>query len=229
MGKLTDEDIEQLLRETFADKENLDDELPLATKPGRRLGPALLAAAAVVAVLAGVLYGVARGTDPEPAPPVATAAATDDGDIWGAVIVDVAQAVQPAQGWTTVQVSGQLTPAIRRENAGRWLAAAKFSALDKERIERAVGVVAPVEWDHSFACGLQRVATVSVGAIHDLGDHKEVSASIIYRCGYVYAATYRVEQASGGWTVTGTAGQPTSFTDLPCLQAASSASPRAGC
>ena len=34
MSKLTDDDIEQLLRETFAEKENLVDELPLATKRG---------------------------------------------------------------------------------------------------------------------------------------------------------------------------------------------------
>ena len=229
MGKLTDEDVERLLRETFADKEDLVDELPQAIKPRRHLGPTLIAAAAVLVVLAGVLYGVSRGTAPEPGPPVATSAATDDGDIWGTAIVEVIRTVQPRQGWATVQVTGQVAAMVQRRYNGSSIATVKFSGLDKERIGRAVGVVAPVEWDRPPSCGLLRVANVAVGAITDKGDHKEVGATITYPCGHIYLATYRVEKVSGTWRVTGTVGQPTGIIDSKCALAESAASPQAGC
>ena len=73
MAKLTDEELERLLRETFADKEDLLDSLPQATKRRRPVAPLLLAAAAVLAVLGSILYGVSRGGDLDPVPPVATA------------------------------------------------------------------------------------------------------------------------------------------------------------
>jgi hypothetical protein len=108
MGKLTDEDIEQLLRETFADKENLVDELPLATKR-RNPAPVLLAAAAVLVVLAGVVYGVSRAGDlgaVSPAGPVSTTvrSESDDAMIWAAAIEAMLRQVTPGQGWKTVFV-----------------------------------------------------------------------------------------------------------------------------
>ncbi|TKK81409.1 hypothetical protein [Kribbella jiaozuonensis] len=103
MTKLTDEELGDLLRETFADRETLVRQLPEATKR-RHPGPILLAAAAVLAVLAGVLYGVHRADRPDPAPPVA--AATEPGDIWGAAIVAIARQFAPAGGWQSIEVSG---------------------------------------------------------------------------------------------------------------------------
>ncbi|MDX6283081.1 MAG: hypothetical protein QOH03_4152, partial [Kribbellaceae bacterium] len=57
MPKLTDEEVGQLLRETFTEKEELLDHLPEATTipVRRRKAPVLLAAAAVIVILAGVL------------------------------------------------------------------------------------------------------------------------------------------------------------------------------
>jgi hypothetical protein len=93
MAGMTDDDLERLLRETFADKEKLvaeknklaadkqelvadEDELvealPEATKRRRPVAPILLAAASVFVVLGGILYGVSRGSA-DPAPPVASA------------------------------------------------------------------------------------------------------------------------------------------------------------
>ena len=108
MSKLTDDDIEQLLRETFADKENLVDELPLATKR-RNPGPVLLAAAAVLVVLAGVLYGVNRAGDPGAVSPAGQVSTTvrsegDDAMIWAAAIESMLRQVTPGQGWKTVFV-----------------------------------------------------------------------------------------------------------------------------
>ena len=51
MARLTDEELERLLRETFADKEDQVDSLPQTTKRRRPAAPVLLAAAAVLVVL----------------------------------------------------------------------------------------------------------------------------------------------------------------------------------
>ena len=108
MAKLTDDDIEQLLRETFADKENLVDELPSATKR-RSPGPVLLAAAAVLVVLAGVLYAVNRAGDPDAVSPAGQVSPTvrfesDDAMIWAKAIQSMLRQVTPGQGWKTVFV-----------------------------------------------------------------------------------------------------------------------------
>ncbi|MFI5710791.1 hypothetical protein [Kribbella sp. NPDC051620] len=69
MPKLTDEEVGQLLRETFTEKEELLDHLPEATiRPVRRKAPVLLAAAAVLVVLAGVLSVAGLDGGPPPGP-----------------------------------------------------------------------------------------------------------------------------------------------------------------
>jgi hypothetical protein len=67
MSKLTEDDAVRLLRETFADREQLLADLPSATtSTTRRRGPIVLASAAVVAVLGGVLTSAAQPVSRSP-------------------------------------------------------------------------------------------------------------------------------------------------------------------
>lgn len=205
MPRLTDEDLEQLLRETFADKEKLIDSLPQATKRRRRAGPALMAAATVLVVLGGILYGVNRTGDTDPTPPVATTGvvnasgkASPDADVWAAVILAVAQ-----QSRATRQVyvfSG--TTAVQVDENAESGAAARFSAADKVRIEQLVAAVAPVRWKSPVdsSCTPQTLV-ISLGAVSDRGDHKQVSV-LVENCGSVAVGTYRVDRKDGVWTAT---------------------------
>ncbi|MFC6161441.1 hypothetical protein [Kribbella jiaozuonensis] len=214
MTKLTDEELGDLLRETFADRETLVRQLPEATKR-RHPGPILLAAAAVLAVLAGVLYGVHRADRPDPAPPVA--AATEPGDIWGAAIVAIARQFAPAGGWQSIEVSGPGDRPWTLPSGATPPPVVKFTAEDRKRIEQVVAPVAPVVWngrDSGNACDGRRVASISVGPIVDKGDHQEVAVSIFYDCGRGYLPTYRIERVDGVWKVTGTIGYPTGVEPL---------------
>lgn len=169
---------------------------------------------AVLVVRAGVLYGLHRAGRPDPAPPVATTAIDEDGDIWGAAIATIAQDFAPAQGWQTVQVYGQGERARSHPPGSSPEPAVTFTAVDKVRIEQAVGPLAPVQWGDRAAVSTQscinraRVATVTVGPIVDKGDHKEVAMVILYDCDRGYLPTYRVEKLDGVWKVTGTVGAP---------------------
>jgi hypothetical protein len=231
MTKLTDEELGDLLRETFADRESLTDHLPEATKR-RNPGPILLAAAAILAVLAGVLYGVHRADRPDPAPPVATAA--EPGDIWGAAIVAIAQKFAPAAGWQSIEVYGPGDrPQSRLPNATRF---EKLTAQDRKRIEQVVAPIAPIVWgggqDFGNSCDGRRVATVTVGPIVDKGDHREVAASIFYDCGRGWLPNYRIEKVDGVWKVTGTIGYPEGVEPVGggCpTPGKTSTSPRPGC
>ncbi|GAA1675982.1 hypothetical protein GCM10009745_19000 [Kribbella yunnanensis] len=102
MPKLTDDQLGDLLRETFAD--HATDSLPAATKR-RHLAPILIAAAAVLAVLGGVVYGVQR-TDEQP--PVATSTPStvhlSDTAVWAMAIRRIAQEHEPAGGWKAVRL-----------------------------------------------------------------------------------------------------------------------------
>jgi hypothetical protein len=231
MPKLTDEELGDLLRETFADRETLADHLPEATKR-RNPGPVLLAAAAILAVLAGVLYGVHRADRPDPAPPVATA--PEPGDIWGAAIVTIARKFAPAGGWQSIEVYG---PGDRPQSLppkATPTPVVKMTAQDRKRIEQVVAPVAPIVWDgrdSGNSCDGRRVATVTVGSIVDKGDHQEVAVSIFYDCGRGWLPNYRIEKVDGVWKVTGTIGYPEGVEPVGgCPTPVEiSASPRPGC
>jgi hypothetical protein len=231
--RLTDDELGDLLRETFADHETLPDHLPRATKR-RNPAPVLLAAAAVLAVVVGVLYGVHRSGQHDPAQPVATAAVTDDGDIWGAAIVTLAGRFAPPEGWQSIQVDGAGDRPMPRPHDATQPPAVTFSAVAKTRIEQAVAPLAPVQWASPVAvqsCN-RHVPSVTVGPIVDRGDHKEVAVSISYDCGLRgYLPTYRIEKVDGAWKVTGTIGTTTGVAPAAgCPRTAqSSASPREGC
>jgi hypothetical protein len=235
MARLTDEDVERLLRETFADmeklvadKDKLADPLPEAIKRRRPIAPILLAAAAVLVVLGGILYGVNRGDGADPAPPVATAplagAATDDADIWAAVIATIAQKHQPEGGWQAL--IGLEISAVGQERARK---GPEFTEPQKKRMTELLAKVAPLQWPGSVgtaaSCKNRSVAEISVGDVVDAGDHKEVIATISFNCSAGDSAIYRVERVGGIWTVTGVIRSATVFTGA-CAQ---SASPRAGC
>jgi hypothetical protein len=236
MGKLTDEELEQLLRETFADKEKLTDRLPKATTRRWSVAPVLLAAATVLIVLAGILYGVNRGGAADPAPPVATsgvADATQNADIWAAAITAMAQRFAPADGWSSLEVLDR--PSGVRTQVPQESGAAQFSPAVKERISQLAGTVAPVRWPtqavFTQSCTAARIAGIVVGEVVTSGDHKEVRVRIHYNCNYSYAQTYRVEKVGDAWTATGTVGVGEGTVPVGgCpLSRTTPATPRAGC
>jgi hypothetical protein len=228
MARLSDEDLERLLRETFADKETLVDEVPAATTTRRPVAPILLAAAAVLVILTGILYGASRGeTDPEP--PVAAAPATD-ADLWAAAIVAVAEKYEPPAGWRSLTVLDHPETSTR---ASAENSAVKFSVAQKDRITEQVSKVAPVRWTPTPArigdCSNLGFAHIAVGAVVDKVDHKEVPTRIDLECGRGYRVTYRLED-QGGWTVDGTVGPVVVSLPVSCAQSAQKpASPREGC
>jgi hypothetical protein len=247
MAGLTDEDLERLLRETFADKEKLVadkdelvDTLPETTKRGRPVAPILLAAAAVLVVLGGVLYGVSRGSV-DPAPPVATDGvakasgnASPDADIWAAAITAITQRADQTVGTQSVRTVLVMDQTATFTGAERASKVRVFSAAEKARIADLVAKAAHVrvEWPdpavvYTAKC-VQAVVRVSVGEVVDKGDHKEVSTGIS-NCGYS-ALTYRIEKRGDSWTVTGTVGAVQGSIPVSCpMSGKTPASPRFGC
>jgi hypothetical protein len=228
MTKLTDDDLGDLLRETFTEKETLADHLPAATRR-RRTGPVLLAAAVVLAVVAGVLYGVNRVDRPRQTTPAATITASDDADIWAAALTAMARRFEPSSGWHGLVVLDLSDVGKDHVRKGP-----DFSTAQKERIAATVGDVAPVEWDTditSASCRNRQTAQLQVGDIVNKGDHQEVLVSISSGCLYGYGQTYRVEKRDGVWVATGTVGPGTgTWPALDCLMTGKSpASPQAGC
>ena len=230
MTRLTDNELGELLRETFADRESRIEHLPEATRR-RSAGPALLAAAAVLVVLAGVLYGVQRVGRADPALPVATSAAsnaaTDNGDIWGAAVATVARRFQPAGvTWQSVQVYGQFGVVAASDPPKTLKPGVTFTEQDKQRIEQAVNPVAPVRWNGPISpstCLPGRVPRVIVDPVVDKGAHREVGVLFMLGCGNSHGGTYSLEKSGGTWKVFAGTG------DLCGPLRTTSASPRAGC
>jgi hypothetical protein len=208
MTRLTDDELGELLSETFAGKENLIDRLPETTKRRGR-GAALLAAAAVIVVLAGVLYGADRLRNPDPVAPSATSTATstatalarstgDGGEIWGAVVAAMARQFKPAGvSWQAIQVNGG--------RLGPRSATITFSPEVRAEIERAVKPVAPVIWGgpaSPASCTPGPVPIITVYPIFIYPDHTEVRAVFARGCGKAHDETYRLESVGGIWKVT---------------------------
>jgi hypothetical protein len=213
MNDLTDDELGTLLKETFTEKEALLDQLPLATKNGRSRAPVLLAAAAVLVVLAGVLYTINR---PEPAPPAAHGGSVNveetgskDGAIWGTAIVTLASRFQPPHGWSAVEVISQddwpqagpqVTAPGSRYSAN--MPAVRFSAADRVAIESTVRVVAPVTWSRAGVqnapCPARRPARVVVGPVLT---GNQVHLTLQDGCGLARTATYGLRLVNGSWKV----------------------------
>lgn len=237
MARLTDEELERLLRETFADKESLVDDLPKASKRRRPLAPILMAAAAVLVVLAGTVYGVTRDRDADPVATttttgtVDTAGASENAQIWAAAILAGAEQSKPPQGWQSLVL---LNETVIATQAKRDSAVPTFTAADKDKIVELVGRMISVAWNSSrtsaATCTGQALGEVMVGPVIDKGDHKEVAVSIERECGYGYWVTYRLEKQGAAWVVTGTVGPVHQRIPASCVMTGETpASPRPGC
>lgn len=171
MAQLTDDEVGALLRETFADQEKLIDQLPKATTPPvRRKAPALLAAAAVVAVLAGTVTIAGRDHQetarPTPATQVAEKAepASSTGPLtgsttaelnvtaygWGLALKEVTKAERPPGGWPVVKVLDASYEAAGRPS-GSGAAGVPFDEKEREWIASYSGV--RIEWVKSRPTG----------------------------------------------------------------------------
>ncbi|MGW6279010.1 hypothetical protein [Kribbella sp. NPDC055071] len=228
MDRLTDEELERLLRETFADKEKLVDTLLWATRRRRSPVPALLAAAAVLVVLGGILYGVNRDPDVDPVavpPTTAVQPQDEDAQIWASAVTAITQKFQPKYELQLVVMPQRTSPEAdlvivpsREYNSGPQnesaTTAQPFSSTQMDQIADQVGAATQVqvEWLQPGVyagpvdtCAAPEAA-VLVGNVVDKGDHKEVRTKINYGCDFVYAVTYRVEKRADTWTATGPVG-----------------------
>jgi hypothetical protein len=172
MPKLTDEEVGRLLRETFAEKEDLVDQLPEATvAPVRRKAPVLLAAAAVFVVMAGALSiaGINRGPSSEPAsaPPASNADSTptppnpqvqltapppsvSTAYLSGVAIAELTKWERPAGGWPVVKVlDASYDAASSPTSAGG--AGTLISKQDRSTIAELAGT--PISWVRSRPAG----------------------------------------------------------------------------
>jgi hypothetical protein len=211
MPKLTDAELGELLRETFTEREHLIDHLPQATEPPRRRSPipVLLAAAAVLAVLAGALYGVTRVGASDTAPPAATPGpkrtAYDDAMVWSASIETLLRTVKPnPRAWKSVIVLDQSDVGTARAHKGPPISAAQreliTSSLRKITSLRFEGPMPPA----TPTCRDSRVGVVEIADLVDKGDHVEARVSLFHDCNHWNAATYRVEHRGPFWVVTKT-------------------------
>lgn len=236
MPKLTDDEVGQLLRETFADKENLVDQLPEATtSPVRRKLPVLVAAAAVLAVLGGgvSIVGTDHKQEARPTPnqtvPVSgshaaskptTGVTTLELNVtqysWGLAIKELTKAERPAGGWPVVKVLDAPYQAAGNPT-GPGKAGAPFNENDRARIEGYAGV--PIEWVKSRPTGPdicdRPVGTpyVTLGRVvmDKKGSSGTVGVSMWRGCLDGRWLTYRladVPNPKGGsdWKITGTVG-----------------------
>ncbi|MGW7686456.1 hypothetical protein ACWGID_37290 [Kribbella sp. NPDC054772] len=211
MPNLTDDELGTLLRETFADREQLADKLPETTEPVRRRTavPILLAAAAVLAVLAGVLYGVSRvgaAAPPEPAAstPAPARTSTDDARIWAAGLSTMLRTVRPIDGWRSVVVLDLSDVGKNHVRKGP-----PISPEQRALLRRLVRETAPIQYHAEMSpapatCGDNRIGVVQLSDVVDKGDHAEVDVSLFYNCGRWMTAKYRVERRGAGWVVTAT-------------------------
>ncbi|MFI5692014.1 hypothetical protein ACIA58_09270 [Kribbella sp. NPDC051586] len=206
MPKLTDDELGELLRETFADREALVDRLPAATKRPSRL-PVLLAAAAVLAVLAGVLYGVSRIGAAAPEQPAATPAARtakDDAQIWGAALDHMLRTVRPPAGWRSVIVLDLSD--VGKEHARK---GPPISAAQRALMTRLVRTAAPIQFHGDMppaapTCRDSRVGVVQIFDVVEKGDHAEADVALFHDCKHWQTAKYRVEKERTYWVVTAT-------------------------
>ncbi|TDW18674.1 hypothetical protein [Kribbella kalugense] len=210
MTRLTDDELGELLRETFTGQEELIDKLPEATKRRSRV-PVLLAAAAVLAVLAGVLYGVHRVGAPDPVEPAGTATAPDhtgrDAEIWAAAIETIVRKNVPKSGWTTALVMDLSDVGKHHLRKGppmsppqRRLMAATVDPTIRLGFR---GEFSPA----SVTCPNHRTVVLQVSDVLEKSGHLEVNVAIFYGCTQTDTARYRVEPKGQDWVVTATLGR----------------------
>jgi hypothetical protein len=236
---MKDEELGDLLRETFTSKEHQIDSLPAAIKSEkRRTGPILLAAASVLVVLGGILYAVNGGvntrtdqagpgaTTTVPGATIGPGSAPTSGStvhpiplpppnstIWAAAIAELLKIEQPSGGWPGIRV-------LDAPNAGAgggtvtYELAQRFTAAERTAIEKALAGIAPVHWVRNRPQGGKELCDqpaakepyVTVGPVVSVQGHLEVGAWVWRGCLDAHWLTYRLDQQTGGWKITGTVG-----------------------
>ena len=220
----TDEELGTLLRETFADREALvgrvlpdDRYVPMATKR-RRVVPALIAAAMVLVVLAGVLYGVQRVRPADTAEPAATPTASPadhtarDAEVWGLAIGVMLRRFQMLGEPTgvgpftqAVVVDGPTTAAGLRRPGPRFSSAQRVILVSKTLRIMPVKFFDQLQPAGANCKSYPKTAIVRVGDVLDKGDHLEVGVALSPPTGCRGATTsarYRVEPRGAHWVIT---------------------------
>lgn len=228
MPEPTDEELGTLLRETFADREALigrvlpdDRYVPTATKR-RRVTPALLAAAMVLVVLAGVLYGVQRVRPADTAEPAATPTAspadytTRDAEVWGLAIGLTLRRIRTLGKSTGVSpftqavvVDGPTTAAGPRRPGPRFSSAQRVILLSKTLRIMPVKFFDQPQPAGANCKSYPKTAIIRVGDVLDKGDHLEVGVAVSTPTGCRGATIsdrYRVEPRGAHWVITQTLG-----------------------
>ena len=228
MTNRTDDELGRLLKETFADKENLlldsqsaragTDQLPEATRSRR--APILLAAAAVLVILAGVLYAAnpRGGSEPGPGPAGVTASNTQttqviptESLIWAAAIKGILDREQNPTKDPILYILD-----ASHENAGdtdKQVRNVPFTEAQRIGIENALTGFARIEWVRQRGDGTKECPTtpqgpyVTVGPIVQKAGHVEVGVNIWRGCLNARWMTLIVAQQGSTWKVTGSTGK----------------------
>ena len=223
----TDEELGTLLRETFAAREALigraEHHVPTATKHGRAM-PVLLAAAMVLVVLGGVLYGVQRLRPADTVQPAATVTGTAtptaspatyttrDADIWGLAIGEMLRSFQiPGKKPTGFS---QFTRAIVVDSPstapGRARPGPQFSSNQRVVMFSHTLRIMPVTIlsrslpENASCTTYPKTAIIRLSDVLDKGDHLEVDValSMPVGCSGATSARYRVEPRGAHWVIT---------------------------
>ncbi len=205
MPKLTDDQLGDLLRETFTD--HVDDlkSLPEATKR-RRIAPALVAAAAVLTVLAGTVMNGSLNTAQPPAPaaspPFAAAASPDeDTQIWSTVASMVIQVKAPQRAFALAAVGVKMSEAQRNDVAEAVGQGNKVSWVQLQATS------SPPRKDTRYeSCLKLDIPIVFVGEVVDKGRDREIRAGVSEGCGYAESALYRLEKQGNTWMIESVSG-----------------------
>ncbi|TDD46106.1 hypothetical protein E1263_37220 [Kribbella antibiotica] len=205
MPKLTDDQLGDLLRETFADHVDDLQILPEATKR-RRFVPVLVAAAATVAVLGGgSIYATQRPA--HEAPPVAgspigsvaAAVADDDVQIWSVVTAQVVEQKVPqtpraAVFWPDAQISdgqrGEITETLSQSVQVSWVSPKPRHSPPLTQESTAYS-----------SCLKLSSPIVFLGKVIDKGSYREVRVGISEACDRKESALYRLEKKNEVWTI----------------------------
>jgi hypothetical protein len=224
----TDEELGTLLRETFADREALvgravidEHHVPTATKH-RRVMPVLLAAAMVLVVLGGVLYGVQRLHSADTVQPAATATAaatpttspavytTRDADIWGLAIGLTIRTYENSRpGPKTIKPFVRAVLVDSPSTApGRVRPGQQFSSNQRVIIQSHLIRITPLTIlrgaPNAGCWTYPKAALLHVSDVLDQGDHLEVDVAMTLpnACADSVSARYRVEARGAHWVIT---------------------------
>jgi hypothetical protein len=228
MSKLTEDETARLLRETFAEREKLVDELPAATAGPRGRGPVLLAAASVLVVLGGALFVADRTGSDEPGvaqaspAPVTSAPGPEttgsgqtlplqDAVIWAATAEAAAKIEIPAGRWPVIYVLDAPAPGVATPTspAGR---GRPFDVHVRNLIAARLAPLGPVQWVRDQPrsgpeCERgSRGPYITLSPVALVGEHAEVGIRAWRGCQAIHWKTYRLDKQGTGWRVTGTVG-----------------------